>query len=74
MSTMSSANATTNATVSAAIRSMIYLGVDAHRESITTVVLPANAKTPTGVERLPNDLPGCPRATETSCLAMSAAA
>src|SRR4051812_39854276 len=37
--------------------SIIYLGVDVHKESITVAVLPAAAKTPTRLERLPNDLP-----------------
>jgi transposase len=36
--------------------SMIYLGLDVHKESITIAVLPAAARTPTRVERLPNDL------------------
>ncbi len=38
-------------------RSIIYLGMDVHKESITIAVLPAGAKTPTRLERLPNDLP-----------------
>ena len=38
-------------------RSMIYLGMDVHKDSITIAVLPASAKTPTRLERLPNDLP-----------------
>jgi transposase len=37
--------------------SIIYLGMDVHKESITMAVLPSAAKTPTRVERLPNDLP-----------------
>ena len=37
--------------------SIIYLGLDVHKESITIAVLPAAAKAPTRVERLPNDLP-----------------
>ena len=36
--------------------SIIYLGMDVHKESITIAVLPACAKSPTRVERLPNDL------------------
>lgn len=36
--------------------SIITLGMDVHKESITLAVLPAHAKTPTRVERLPNDL------------------
>ena len=39
-----------------ATRSIIYLGMDVHKESITLAVLPAAAQTPTRVERLPNDL------------------
>lgn len=45
---MSSAAATS-------IRSIIYLGLDVHKESITIAVLPEAATTPTRVERLPND-------------------
>jgi transposase len=40
-----------------AARSIIYLGMDVHKESITIAVLPTEAKAPTRVERLPNDLP-----------------
>jgi len=46
-----------SSTIAAAARSIIYLGMDVHKESITIAVLPADAKTPTRVERLPNDLP-----------------
>jgi transposase len=45
------------ATVVAAPRSIIYLGMDVHKESITIAVLPAEAKAPTRLERLRNDLP-----------------
>ena len=38
-------------------RSMIYLGMDVHKDSITIAVLPASAKAPTRMDRLPNDLP-----------------
>ena len=38
-------------------RSIIYLGMDVHKDSITIAVLPAGAKTPTRLERLRNDLP-----------------
>ena len=48
---MSSSQSTTTA-----VRSIIYLGMDVHKESITIAVLPATAKVPTRVERLPNDL------------------
>ena len=37
--------------------SIIYLGMDVHKESITIAVLPVGAKVPTRLERLPNDLP-----------------
>lgn len=37
-------------------RSIIHLGMDVHKESITIAVLPGDAKTPTRVDRLPNDL------------------
>jgi transposase len=40
-----------------ATRSIIYLGMDVHKESITIAVLPAGAKSPSRLERLPNDLP-----------------
>lgn len=35
--------------------SIIYLGLDVHKDSITIAVLPAPAKAPTRVDRLPND-------------------
>ena len=37
-------------------RSIIYLGMDVHKESVTIAVLPADAVAPTRLERLPNDL------------------
>jgi transposase len=40
---------------SAVSRSIIYLGMDVHKESITIAVLPAMAKTATRIDRLPND-------------------
>ncbi|MGH7665153.1 MAG: IS110 family transposase [Gemmatimonadaceae bacterium] len=40
-----------------AVRSIIYLGMDVHKESITIAVLPDGTKTPTRLDRLPNDLP-----------------
>ena len=40
-----------------AARSIIYLGMDVHKDSMTIAVLPAAAKTPTRLERLPNELP-----------------
>jgi len=39
-----------------AARTIIYLGMDVHKESITIAVLPGDAKTPARVDRLPNDL------------------
>ncbi len=42
---------------SVAARSIIYLGMDVHKESITIAVLPEGAKSPTRLDRLPNDLP-----------------
>ena len=42
--------------MSSSARSIIYLGMDVHKDSITIAVLPATAKTPTRLERLPNDL------------------
>ncbi len=51
---MSSAAKSTSAV---AARSIIYLGMDVHKESITIAVLPVEAKTPTRLDRLPNDLP-----------------
>ena len=38
-------------------RSIIYLGIDVHKESITIAVLPTGAKSPTRLDRLPNGLP-----------------
>ena len=40
-----------------AARSMIYLGMYVHKDSITIAVLPALAKAPTRLEKLANDLP-----------------
>ena len=40
-----------------AARPIVYLGMDVHKDSITIAVLPAAAKAPTRLERLPNDLP-----------------
>ncbi len=37
-------------------RSIIYLGLDVHKDSITIAVLPEGAPAPGRVERLPNDL------------------
>ena len=38
-------------------RSIIYLGMDVHKDSITIALLPEGAKSPTRLDRLPNDLP-----------------
>ena len=38
-------------------RTIIYLGMDVHKDSITIAVLPGEAKTPTQLERLANELP-----------------
>jgi hypothetical protein len=46
-----------SASESVATRSMIYLGMDVRKESITITVLPVGAKTPTRLDRLANDLP-----------------
>jgi transposase len=37
--------------------SIIYIGMDVHKESITLAVLPATAKSATRLDRLPNDAP-----------------
>ena len=37
-------------------RTIIYVGMDVHKESVTIALLPADAKTPTRIDRLPNDL------------------
>ncbi len=37
--------------------SIIHLGMDVHKDSITIAVLPAAATTPTRLEKLTNDLP-----------------
>lgn len=44
------------AAVVPATRSIIYLGMDVHKESLTIAVLPASATRPTRLDRLPNDL------------------
>jgi len=35
--------------------SIIYIGMDVHKDSITLAILPSQAAAPTRVERLPND-------------------
>lgn len=49
---------------STTVRSIIYVGMDVHKESITLAVLPAGAKAATRVDRLPNDLPKVKRYLE----------
>lgn len=44
-------------TAAAVTRSIIHLGMDVHKESITIAMLPDGAKAPTRLDRLPNDLP-----------------
>ncbi len=39
------------------VRTIISLGMDVHKDSITIAVLPERAKAPTRVEGLPNELP-----------------
>ena len=45
------------AAVVRAVRTIIYLGLDVHKDWITIAVLPDGAKAPTRIERLPNELP-----------------
>ncbi len=55
-------------------RPIIHLGMNVHKDSITIAVLPAGAKTPTRLERLPNDLPThCNQFTAKASLAHTAA-
>ena len=54
---MSSRAAVEPVAAGAAARSIIYLGMDVHKESITIAVLPEGAKAPTRLDRLPNDVP-----------------
>lgn len=42
--------------VELAARSIIYLGIEVHKDSITIAVLSEGAKAPTHLDRLPNDL------------------
>jgi hypothetical protein len=57
MSSVSSAAALQVLASAPTARSIISLGMDVHKESITIAVLPAGAKTPRRLDRLPNDLP-----------------
>ena len=36
--------------------SIVYVGMDVHKESVTLALLPGDVRTPTRVDRLPNDL------------------
>ena len=40
---------------SPAVASIIYLGLDVHKDSVTIAVLPAHAKAPTRIDQYPND-------------------
>jgi hypothetical protein len=42
-------------------RTIIYLGLDIHKDSITIALLPDGAPAPGRVERLPNDLAKSPK-------------
>lgn len=53
---MSSRAAEELATAPAAARSIIYLGMDVHKDSVTIAVLPQDAMRPSRLDRLPNDL------------------
>ena len=41
---------------SPAAASILYLGLDVHKDSVTIAVLPADAKTPTRIDQYPNDV------------------
>lgn len=47
---------TTVTTTAAAPFSILYLGLDVHKDSVTIAVLPAEASVPTQLERVPYDL------------------
>ena len=40
---------------SSAAASIIYLGLDVHKDSVTIAVLPADASAPTRIDKFPND-------------------
>ncbi len=48
---------TTDRAAAVVPRTIIYLGMDVHKDSITVAVLPEDAKAPTRLEKVPNDLP-----------------
>jgi hypothetical protein len=55
--------------MSSSAPSIIDLGLDVHKDSITIAVLPSGAKSPPRLERLPSDARGVP--TGRSRLGMS---
>ena len=57
MSPRAAQPSTSTTAASPATLPIIYLGLDVHKDSITIAVLPEAAKTPTRLDRLPNDLP-----------------
>lgn len=57
MSSPAAASAAPTSPAALAARTIIYLGMDVHKDSITVAVLPESAKAPTRLERLPNELP-----------------
>lgn len=52
----STASPATAISATTAARTIIYLGMDVHKDSVTIAILPEGAKAPTRLERLPNDL------------------
>lgn len=52
---MSSSTIATASSTEVSTRSILYLGLDVHKESVTIAVLPEGASAPTRVDRLPND-------------------
>lgn len=57
MSSPAAASAAPTSAAALAARTIIYLGMDVHKDSITVAVLPESAKAPTRLERLQNELP-----------------
>jgi len=56
-SAASTASRPPTSTVAPAAHTIIYLGMDVHKDSITIAVLPQGVKSPTRLDRLANDLP-----------------
>lgn len=52
-----SSSAASASSAALAIRHIIYLGMDVHKDSSTVSVLPDGGKAPTRFALLPNDLP-----------------